>query len=343
MENQITITTLIIIVWLVFPGVVFKRFYFQGQFTKQFGAGLFADRLITSIFWGIIVQIITFLVYSRSLGFTFTGIRDKVGVAYSNILENHLPADTYQYLKYVLVYLICLIVMAAILGTIFHKMIRIFKIDVKLEVFRFSNHWNYYFRGEILSTRDFKQIKKGKVLSTMVDVLIDNATEKNKMIQGFLTQYTISHKTGELDALYLTGAKRYSETTKQFKDIPGDCLIIPYEKVIDINLRYNIKIIDEDREKQKIFTIITFLGLSTGFLFIMVFPWYLHLGLLHTLLGIFFSTVAWIFFITIISNPYQTESSSKLTTTGVWVTLFIILILASIALLFLKLFPLISF
>ncbi|HVW94453.1 MAG TPA: hypothetical protein VHA56_00625 [Mucilaginibacter sp.] len=336
MENQITITSLIIIVWLIFPGVVFKRFYFQGQFTKQFGAGLFADRLITSIFWGIVVQIVTFLLYSKSLGFTFAGIKDKIGEAYSNIVENKLPLDTYQYLKYILLYLVCLIFMAAVLGTIFHNLIRLFKIDLKLAVFRFSNHWNYYFRGEILSTRDFKNIKRGKVLSTMVDVLVDNGTEKNKMVQGFLTQYSISHKTGELDAIYLTCAKRYSESKKCFKDIPGDCLIIPYEKVLDMNLRFNTKIIDEDKRKQKIYAIITFVGVSTGLLGLMIFPWYLHAGIIRTVLGIIFSIISWLLFITIISNRYQTDSRSKLTVKGATLTLVLMLVFAAVALIFFK-------
>lgn len=185
MESQFTISGIIIIVWLIFPGVVFKRFYFQGPFSKQFSSGLFADRLITSIFWGIIVQIITFLIYSKSFGFTFAGIRKKVDIIYVNITENKIPDITYQNLKYILGYLAFLVIIAVIWGTISHHIIRIFKIDVKLGVFRFSNHWHYYFRGEILSTRDFKSVRKGKWLSTIVDILIDDGTEKNKMVSGF--------------------------------------------------------------------------------------------------------------------------------------------------------------
>jgi len=85
MEAQYTVNSIVFIVSLIVPGVIFKRFYFQGQFTKQFGDGLFADRLITSIFWGIFVQIITFLLYSCIFGFTYTSLKQVIDKAYSEI------------------------------------------------------------------------------------------------------------------------------------------------------------------------------------------------------------------------------------------------------------------
>ena len=96
MESQFTISGLLFIICLIVPGVIFKRFYFQGQFSKQFGAGLFADRLITSIFWGIIVQITTYLVFSKSLDFSYEDIQPKVEITYKNIFQNTLPNLSYK-------------------------------------------------------------------------------------------------------------------------------------------------------------------------------------------------------------------------------------------------------
>ncbi|SDT62770.1 hypothetical protein SAMN05216490_4428 [Mucilaginibacter mallensis] len=339
MESQFTISSIIIIVWLIFPGVVFKRFYYQGQFTKQFGAGLFADRLITSIFWGIIVQIVTFLIFSRSFGFTFTGIKAKVGSVYVNIVKNEMPNIAYEHLKYILGYLFFLVLIAAISGYVSHKVIRIFKIDVKFEVFRFANHWNYYFRGEILSTREFKSLKKGKWLSTMVDVLIDDSTEKSKMVSGFLTQYTISEKTGELETIYLTGAKRYSQTSNQFKVIPGDCMIIPFDKIIDMNLRYTFQAFNKNFRKYIIFKNAIWFSLTIGLLFFLIIPWYLDVNIFCKLLGIISGFFSWVIFVMIVSNPFQPNISIKFTTEKLWPLLVTMVIFLVITLLLLGITP----
>ena len=197
MEAQFTISSIVFIVLLIVPGVFFKRFYFQGQFSKQFGAGLFADRLITSIFWGIFVQIVTFIVFSRSLSISFDSIKTPVSSAFGSLSKNEIPELSVENLWYSLAYLLASIFISALLGTIFHKVVRLLKLDIKLQVFRFSNQWNYYFRGDILHTTEFKRGKRGEWLSTLVDVVIDNSDGKTKMFSGFLTQYTISSRTGE--------------------------------------------------------------------------------------------------------------------------------------------------
>lgn len=208
MEGTLTISSIVFIVCLIVPGVIFKRFYYQGQFSTQFGSGLFADRLITSIFWGLIVQLIAFLGYSRLIGFTYTSIKKNIDKVYSEISANSLPNVNYHDLTYILEYLAFSCAVAVILGLFLHQFIRRFKIDIHYKVFRFANEWNYYFKGEILLTREFKSSKKGKWLSTYVDLLIDDGTDKNKMVSGFLTDYTLSHKSGELEVIYLTNAKR---------------------------------------------------------------------------------------------------------------------------------------
>lgn len=222
MEAGVTISSIVLIVILIVPGVFFKRFYFQGEFTKQFGAGLFADRLITSVFWGLIVQIITFIVFSQSFNLTYDTLKEPVNKVYIQLSTNNIPDLTTQNLWYILGYLLMSILISAFLGHFLHKVVRIFKIDVRFRVFRFSNQWNYYFRGDILASDDFKKLRKGKVLSTLVDVVVDTGDGKPKMISGFLSQYNIS-KNGELETIYLTDAKRFSHTTNKFKDVLGDC------------------------------------------------------------------------------------------------------------------------
>ena len=339
MEGQITITTVIIIVWLIFPGVVFKRFYYKGQFAKQFGVGLFADRLITSLFWGIIVQIITFLIYSRSFGFTFTGIKGKASTVYASVADNRVPDISYSNLLYILGYLAFLIIIAYCLGSTIHFIIRYFKIDLKYPVFRFANHWNYYFRGEIVSMREFKSLKKGKWLSTMVDVVIADGSEKNKMISGFLTQHSISQRTGELETIYLTSATRYSQTEKKFNPIPGDCVVIPFDKVIDLNLRYTFQVLTSDQKKGIRFIRLLSCLLISGFLFILIFPWYLNLNVFLKIGGIIFGSITWLLFVIITSNPIDPRPKVKIPEKDLWNLFITMVIFLIITLLLLNIVP----
>ncbi|MDB5009192.1 MAG: hypothetical protein JWP45_3585 [Mucilaginibacter sp.] len=333
--GQYTISSIIIIVWLIFPGIVFKRFYYQGQFSKQFGTGLFADRLITSIFWGVFVQLITFLVYSRALNFTFIGIEADVEGYYKNLAENKLPLISYKTLIYILGYQILLVIMALILGTIVHKTIRFLKIDVHSSIFRFTNHWNYYFRGEILSTAEFKSLKIGKWISTQVDILIDDGTEKNKMVSGYLTQYTLSHKTGDLETIYLTSATRFSQTQNKFITIPGDCLIVQFGKVVDMNIRYNQ--VKSTLDKRKIISSVVFIFGFVVLISIFVFPWYLNINVVSKVLGTVSALVTWLFLMAILIFPLQRGTNPKMTQQAVWISLFIMIVFLFLTLVWFRL------
>ncbi|MBB5285032.1 hypothetical protein HNQ92_003180 [Rhabdobacter roseus] len=306
METPISVITTLFIVLLIVPGVFFKRFYFTGEFSKQFGVGLFADRLITSIFWGLIVQIITFLTFSRFFGFTLKEIKLYITNGYAKLAKNELPDDFDNYnLWMILGYLFASIVIAALLGIVCHSIIRAFKIDTKFRVFRFSNHWNYYFRGDILSSGDFKKQRKGKVLSTYIDVVMDGGNQKPKMFSGFLSQYTISARTGELEAIFLTDVKKYSESKQAFKEIPSDFLIIPYNKVIDLNIRYNT-LKAEDNIKYKLLVKALFTtSFLLAFLYVLIFPWLLGLSFFRTLVGMIFLSWALIFFSALIQSSIK--------------------------------------
>ncbi len=155
-----TISTIVFIVLLIFPGLIFKRFYFQGQFTKQFQAGTFADRIITNVFWGVFVQIISFITYSWIFSFKYDAIKSNIDDAYKKVALNQIPTIDSTHILYILGYLIYLIVVAAVLGYSFFSLIRFFKFDIYWPALRFSNKWNYMIKGEILSTKEFKMLKK---------------------------------------------------------------------------------------------------------------------------------------------------------------------------------------
>lgn len=336
---QFTISTIFFIVSLIVPGIIFKRFYYQGQFTKQFGTDPFADRLITSLFWGIFVQIIAFLIFSRYFGFTYTSIKKQIDVVYASIVQNKIPDITYKQIFYLLGYLIFSVITALLLGSLCHFLIRFLKLDIKFNVLRFSNRWNYLIRGDILATREFKSAKKGKVLFTVVDIVIDDATEKNKMISGVLTDYIISEKTGELETVYLTAAKKYSITNNTPKEIPGDCLIVPCHRMVNMNLTYILKVVDKNKKRQIVINLYRFVT-SIGMLFCLIYPWYENINLINKILSILFSSFSLTLLMTLVhSSVLQPDSNTKLEKGGIIALVVCFIIFLFLTLLFLHKIP----
>jgi hypothetical protein len=85
MDAGVTIFSIAYVIILIVPGIIFKRFYFQGAFSKQFNSGLFADRIITSLFWGILVQIIGLLLYSKIINIKYADFKIEALKFYQDI------------------------------------------------------------------------------------------------------------------------------------------------------------------------------------------------------------------------------------------------------------------
>ncbi len=156
MDANLTFFTVLYIVFLIIPGVFFKRFYFQGHFNKQFQYGLYADRLITSLFWGAIIQVITIHILIQTIGKRFENFSEVLKEAYISISKNDVPNGGNQLFAFASLYLIGSVLLGCFMGHFSHQFIRKTKLDLHYAVLRFSNKWYYYFTGDILSTNEFK-------------------------------------------------------------------------------------------------------------------------------------------------------------------------------------------
>ncbi len=303
MENDVTLVSILVIIFLFIPGFFFKRFYFTGQFTKQFGAGIFAERFITSIFWGVVIQWISIIVTSRIVNLSYNNIKVPIANFYTQLCNNKIPDFSFQNFKYATAYVFFTLLLAIILGAACHKVVRLFRIDVNFPVFRFTNYWNYYFKGDLLILRGTGG-KRGKVISTDVDVIADDGEGCTRMYSGFLSNYTISHTTGELETIALTGAQRWSKSANAFKVISGDCLIIPYSKVINFNIRYNIKVKTFKTWQAILLQVITLIALLSFIAIFIVVPYYYYneIGLTKTIWVVFLFILDWLFVMSMISN-----------------------------------------
>lgn len=145
------------------------------------------------------------------------------------------------------------------------------------------------------------------------------------MVSGFLSDYSISSKTGELETIFLTDAKRFSTSKGEPVVIPGHCFIIPYSKVSDLNVTYIYREIDESKREELILSIIRYFS-SVGFLLICIFPWFLEIGGLVKFIVFFLSFITFSLFIAVISAIILPNSKGSLKGNSFWTGLLITIV-----------------
>lgn len=278
MDFSLTLFGVMYVVTFIIPGLIFKRFFYQGKFSKQFFEGLFTDRLLTYILWGIAIQLITIICYCLFFDIKARDLYTEAANFYNSFSKEKIPEFKFSYIQHMLRYLLATTICAIALGVGLNLLVRILKIDIRFSIFRFSNIWHYYFTGESLNFKEFKKatlLQNIKVLSTEVDIVVKSDDGRSNMFSGTLTQYTLS-RVGELQTIYLTKAKRFSTSTTpgSLKSIPGDCFIIPYSNILNMNIRYNIT---PNPNRKILKNILIGAILSTTILlvfFVIIYPWF---------------------------------------------------------------------
>ncbi|MEX2410968.1 MAG: hypothetical protein WD607_06270 [Candidatus Paceibacterota bacterium] len=340
MNFNITFFTIIYIVALIIPGVFFKRFYFQGAFNKQFGSGPFADRLLTSLFLGVVSQFLAYKILKDVLSLNFDDIWNRI----NTFLNNKIPDLSEAELVNSIWYFLGTVILSSILGSLCFWLVRYFKLDLYFKVFRFSNKWHYYFKGEILKTTDFRKkdspLVKKVVKGALIDVLTSYGGNGTVLFTGNLTQYSLN-KEEELETLYLTGVSRYKEIAETDidgnivgkkiipKPIPGDIFAIPYSNVLNFNVQY---IYEEKpyfrRLRYFIHKIIKFL-LVMCFLIISFLPWFSTVEFSRKIFGLISLFSSWLWFVVIYSSsikPYLLEIEQPKINRGVLIIAIILFI-----------------
>lgn len=250
------LNTIILLAAIILPGTVFLRFYYNGGFTGQFNAVSRTSLFFLSIIPGIAIQFLTFYLYCtiQKLLLHF-GINDSIffeekhynffkglfnpGFNGENILDSHSAACF-------LVYMAILLLIAATSAILYFNVVRYFRLDKRWSLFQFQNYWHYFFKGEFKQFSEFQEKKKekGKPVSVYADVLVQETDSKSKLYSGELKDYRLSNTTKTLETIFLTNVLRWKkvkneneDVTVEIKKVPTDVFIIPYSKILNINLR----------------------------------------------------------------------------------------------------------
>ncbi len=267
---DIALKTLVLIIFILVPGFIFRRVYFQGTFSKQFDSKSWSHSLFYSALFGILLNFIAYYVYE----YFFLAINYKACLELYNSISKEVIEDkvvekfsiisTYKYLS-------VLYLTSVILGWFIYSTVRNLKLDRYFEPLRFLNHWHYYFTGEVKDFREFT-LQNGKCSIVSVDILVKSERDGSNLYSGLLSSCSLDNN-GNLESISLTKAKIFknNDSIRGFKDIPSDVFIVLNSTIQNINLRYTF---EEDDD-----TIIDFIGIIILMLFIF-FIWSDHYSIL---------------------------------------------------------------
>lgn len=240
----------IILLLIVFPGLIYRRLYFYGEFSKEFMSGYnVAGVLALSVIPGVAIVSLSLILYH----FFFCNLNlAQVVDTYKEVANpdvllkasNGLTHDKFNgdILRYAMPFVMFEYLTAFLFGSVLGRLVRITRIDTKFKLLRFKNHWFYTFHGQYKGFKKFGHLDSGPKshLFTKADILIDTNSGP-RLYSGIVVDYELNeNESCTLSKVYLRNAERYSKKDdKHIKvDIPGELLVIDCTTLININLTY---------------------------------------------------------------------------------------------------------
>lgn len=287
----ITLNFILLFLIIILPGIVFRRFYFYGDFSKQFRIKEPLHHLfISNIIPGVVLLVFTLLLlrhldWISELKTLYPQIRHSL-IEVSLQTSNPESLITDDFLEDISKIALSTFILAFLSGYLISRTIRLFRLDIKYKLIRYKNGWYYLFSGEISSFEKFKEnlnlkneIRKKKFFyPPLVDILIQQGSEK-LLYSGVLLDYEVSQDNLlKLERVYLKDTQRYSEREGKVVpvNIPGDLFVLDTNNLINININYPkisstdyLQKKEKQRKKQK--EVLGFFYVLLGFIIIALF------------------------------------------------------------------------
>ncbi|EJL59281.1 hypothetical protein PMI10_04246 [Flavobacterium sp. CF136] len=254
----------------LFPGVLFRKFYYSGQFGNQFEQGNLLERFLWSLFLSFVClsgvsSLFFFLAYFWDLHPLDNIDFGKISSMFQSLSKNEFPqsfSNKSDFTSFLFLIFIIYFISAS-LGWIVHNIVRAFSLD-RFSIFKFKNNWHYLSQAY---KENGVSRKIGDVHATFVDVLVKNNT-KDELYRGILNN-VILDKEDKLENIVLSNTykfvsidktenekieavkrsiennenvftlhKDYLNRTVYKKSIDGNLLVLSKENIININFTY---------------------------------------------------------------------------------------------------------
>ncbi len=233
---NIPFSTILIFI-LLLPGAVFSRFYYSGEFSKQYFKPTAYELFVATLVPSLLLHLLGLLVMRYGWQYTLDWQRFGLLLAGGNNRAEVFEAFGVlnDYGDRILAYNLSLWGFAFVAGLGSKLVVRKLKLDRKYPLFRFQNEWYYVVTGEIL---DFPRMP-GKAEDKdfiLVDAAV-NSPEGTIIYTGILNDYRLS-KTGGLELLYMSKVtRRFLQGRRQPFELKG-ILVLPYSTVLNLHFSY---------------------------------------------------------------------------------------------------------
>ncbi len=246
---NIALTTVLIFIFLL-PGLIFRRFYYTEEFSKEYFKQNFFEYFLSSFFPSLILHTIWYFLV------TLFGYRvDLVLISHLFYVEDY-PKDVYLNINsnvwQIVAYNSTLLIVSVFMGIISKSIVRIFRLDLRYKLFRFQNSWHYVFSGEFFdfpkSSISLDKDSIDDIEFVYVDALVDS-NDGTLIYEGILVDYELS-KLGGLNYIILQGVQRRflkddGENEDEKYEIPGHNMVLPFEQILNLNFNF-MKLVEID-------------------------------------------------------------------------------------------------
>lgn len=258
---NLTVGFIVLFLVLFLPGIIFRRFYYLGEFSKQISPDEpILNTLTYSLIPSSVIQLTGYLVYINFV--SSLEITSLIDIYKDLINENKFPTESksiisHENLVHFITYQIGIYTFAMISASVSYLLVRGLGLDKRFKLLRFNNQWAYIFSAEVLHFDKFKRRKipaKNRYLFPYVDVMVRKNENETELYSGVVTDYELNPKNNsELDKIYLTDTKRFKKSNGVYeqKNIPGEFFILLGKEIINININYIIDNKDVEKSKKK--------------------------------------------------------------------------------------------
>ena len=248
--SSVTGATLTLLL-LLLPGIAFRRFYYTGEFSRQYFSEGFSQLLLRVALLSAWAQAAA---YALAVGCGWAGVVDTYAEVAGALFG--LPVSPGRLrLGPFLGLQVALTTLGAGGGLLAHAVVKGCSLDVRYKLFRFQNYWHYLLRGGVRgfgSTGDLLGDIGDEIQYTYVDVLV--ATSEGDMLyDGIVVDYQLS-PNNHLDKLLLAGTRRRllrsdrdpgrtgGAVGRRYYPVAGDFVVVPAEQIKNYNVRYVIEL-----------------------------------------------------------------------------------------------------